>query len=369
MPPWMPSDACGEFEGDRRLTPRQIALLRKWSETDHVFGKEQDSPPSPTFVSGWRLGEPDVVLEMAEDFNIPADGPDIFQNFVIPHELSDSKLVAAIDFVPGNRRVVHHNLMFLDSRGVARKKDQKTPEYGYPSFGGPGFTPSGGLGGWSAGKTPKRLANGLGRFWAKGSDVVMQIHYHPTGKPEKDRSKVGIYFVKEPRSIAADIWTAAYSHDIPPGEKNYSISASYTMSHDVDLLGIVPHMHLLGRTVRATASLPDGTEKLLIDIPRWDFNWQDDYRFVRPLKLPVGTKIDVTAVYDNSEENPSNPSSPPQRVVWGEETQDEMLYCFLLISTANARQDLPVIYADVLTREGIGQAFGRKQKKSVPAAK
>jgi hypothetical protein len=269
--------------------------------------------------------------------------------------------VAAVDFVPGNPRIVHHSLLFLDLWKAARRLDAKTPEPGYSSFGDPGFLPSGGIGGWSLGKTPMRLPNGLGRYLKKGSDLVMQIHYHPSGKRETDRSKVGVYFADQGQQVAADIWAAAYTHNIPAGEKQYRMAAKYVLPNDVQLFGIVPHMHLVGRSIKATATFPDGSQRALIEIPRWDFNWQDDYRFARPFKLPKGTRLDVEALYDNSADNPSNPSHPPRPVTWGEETTNEMLYCFFLV-TADKPRDLIPILTDVLTRELIGRNSVPKRK-------
>ncbi len=361
MPPWMPAQTHGEFDGQRTLTSRQIEILRSWAEGDRALGDPADLPPEPQFVSGWRLGKPDMILEMPEAFEVRADGADIYQNFVIPIDIPEDKLVAAVDFVPGNPRVVHHSLLFLDAAHIARKLDAATPEPGYESFGGPGFMPTGSIGGWSLGKTPRRLPHGLGRYLKKGSDLVMQIHYHPNGDVESDRSKVGVYFVDQPKNVAADIWAASFDHDIPPGEKDYHLTASVTLSSDVEMLGIIPHMHLLGRSVRAIARLPDGSVRKLIDIPRWNFNWQDDYRFVRPLKLPQGTRLEVEARYDNSDENPLNPNDPPARVTWGEGTGDEMLYCFFFVATENPR-DLTRLVGNVMTHEAIEKSKLKRRK-------
>jgi hypothetical protein len=203
------------------------------------------------------------------------------------------------------------------------------------------------------------LAGGLGRYLQKGSDLVMQVHYHPSGKVEKDRSQVAVYFVDKPVNVAADIWAAAYHHDIPPGKADYKLSASYTLPQELQMLGVVPHMHLIGKSLKAVARLPDGTTQELIEIPRWDFNWQDDYRFTKPFRLPKGTEIKVEAVYDNSDGNPANPSSPPKRVTWGEETTNEMLYCFFLVAVDNPRENLPPLLMDMIRREAVGQATGR----------
>jgi hypothetical protein len=266
-------------------------------------------------------------------------------------------MVAAIEFHPGNKRFVHHSVLFLDSNGVARKLDEATPEPGYSNFGGPGFAPTGALGGWSVGNTPRRLPNGMGRYLKKGSDLVMQIHYHPTGKEEVDQSEVGLYFIKkpvaetlkEPAKLVGSIWMANYEMDIPAGESSYSRTTSYTLPKDVIIVGVVPHMHLLGKSMRVTATLPgkangDTVEKTLIDIRNWNYNWQDEYYYERPFKLPAGTRLTVDAVFDNSADNPMNPSSPPKRVTWGEETDDEMLYCFFLLSAENTEDLIHVIY-------------------------
>jgi hypothetical protein len=190
----------------------------------------------------------------------------------------------------------------------------------------------------------------------------MQVHYHPTGKPETDRSKVAVYFVDRPRNGVAAIWVASHAHDIPAGKKDYRVSASYTLPRDLLLLGVVPHMHLLGRSLRATATLPDGKERPLLEIRRWDFNWQDDYRFARPIRLPRGTRLRVEASYDNSADNPCNPSSPPRRVTWGEGTRDEMLYCFFLVAAANPKE-LTALVQGLLARELVGQLRARARKR------
>ena len=191
-----------------------------------------------------------------------AVGADLLQNFVIPIEIAEDKLVAAIEFHPGNKRVVHHAVLFLDDKGQARKLDAATPEPGYGNFGGPGFLPSGALGGWSVGNTARRLPNEMGRYLKKGSDLVVQVHYHPTGKVEVDQSEIGIYFVKkpvaeslqQPAKLVGSIWVANYEMDIPAGEKNYCRSTSYVLPRDVIMVGVVPHMHLhlLGKTMKVS---------------------------------------------------------------------------------------------------------------------
>jgi len=353
MPPWMPAAGHEPFVGERRLTDRELDLLADWERAGRPRGNEADLPSPPRFASGWHLGEPDLVVRMAEPFTVPAAGRDILRNFVIPLDIAEDKLVSAIEFRPGNARVVHHAVLFLDANGFARRLDAATPEPGYENFGGPGFLPSGALGGWSVGNTPRHLPGGMGRHLKKGSDLVVQMHYHPTGRPETDRSEIGIFFVNkpiaesiaEPARLVGSIWAASYQIDMAAGDAAYAGQASYVLPREVIMVGVVPHMHLLGKSMRATATLPDGTVRTLIDVPDWNYSWQDEYLFERPFPLPAGTRLDVAAVWDNSASNPSNPSSPPRRVTWGDGTTDEMMYCFFLIS-ARRTEDLVHVILD-----------------------
>ena len=352
MPPWIPSPGHDKFVAERWMTDRELEILKTWAGAGQAKGDDADLPPAPKFAEGWRLGQPDQIVKMAEPFTVPADGPDLLQNFVIPINVAEDKLVAAIEFHPSNKRVAHHAVLFLDDSGTARKLDKATPETGYGKFGGPGFLPSGALGGWSVGNTPRPLPNGMGRYLKKGSDLVVQLHYHPTGKLETDQSEIGLYFVKkpvaeslkEPAKLVGSIWMANYEMDIAAGKKDYRRATSYTLPKDVVMVGVVPHMHLLGKSMKVTATLPDKTVKTLIDIKNWNYNWQDEYYYERPFTLVAGTRLDVEAVFDNSDGNPSNPSSPPKRVTWGDGTKDEMLFCFFLLSSEKTEDLIHVIF-------------------------
>ncbi|MEO8350682.1 MAG: alkyl hydroperoxide reductase [Chthoniobacteraceae bacterium] len=352
MPPWMPSGDHEPFVGERWLSEREITLLRDWAAAGAPEGNPADLPPAPQFADGWRLGRPDLIVKMAEPFTVQAEGADILQNFVIPIPTTGDKLVAAIEFHPGNARVAHHAVLFLDDKGAGRKLDAATPEPGYENFGGPGFLPSGALGGWSVGNTARRLPGGMGRYLKKGSDLVVQMHYHPTGKLETDQSEIGIYFVdkpvaeslKEPAKLVGSIWLANYEMDIPAGVADYRRASSYTLPRDIIIVGVVPHMHLLGKTMTVTATRPDGTQQTLIEVPQWNYNWQDEYYYERPFKLPAGTRLDVGARFDNSDGNPGNPSRPPKRVTWGDGTLNEMLYCFFLITAEKTEDTIHTVF-------------------------
>lgn len=341
MPPWKAEPGFGEFYDERRLNDDEIALLDRWAEAGAPQGDPDELPPAPKFVEGWQLGEPDLVLEMAEPFAVPADGPDVYQCFVIPIPITENRTVAGVEFRPGNRSVVHHAIMYLDANGAARRRDEQDPGPGYRSFGGPGVLPTGGLGGWAPGAQPHLLPDGVGKFLRQGSDLVLQIHYHPDGKPETDRSAVGIYFTKRPATtLVGGLAVMNRRIDIPAGEREHRVIAeSERLPVDVNVLGIGPHMHLLGRQMKAFAETPDGRSVPLVWIKDWDFNWQGAYGFRRPVRLPKGSVIRVEAVYDNSADNPHNPNSPPQPVRWGEQTTDEM--CLLSVQvTTDSTADL-----------------------------
>jgi hypothetical protein len=287
-------------------------------------------------------------VKMDEPFEVPADGRDVFRNFVIPIDIEEDQLVSVAEFRPGNRRVVHHAIFYLDNTRVARKKDAADPGPGYASFGGPGFLPSGSIGGWAPGGTPQRLRDGMGRQLRKGSDLVLQIHYHPSGKVESDQSTVGIHFVKGgSRKIVVPITILDRGLYIPAGAERHTIAGAYTFPSDVTMVGVIPHMHLLGKESRVTATLPDGTQEPLIWIRDWNFNWQDQYHLAQPRRYPKGTRVDVEAVYYNSDNNPLNPNSPPKEVTWGEQTTDEMFVCFFLVSTDDPGDLLPLMIDNI----------------------
>lgn len=334
MPPWKPEPGYGEFQDTHRLTDTEIATIQAWAKAGTPEGDPADRPAPPKFAEGWQLGEPDLVVEMPEPFSVPAGGPDIYQCFVLPLNLTEDREVTAVEFRPGNRKVVHHAIFYLDSFGNARGKDAGDPDPGYKCFGGPGVLPTGGLGGWAPGVRPRFLPEGVARPLPKGSDLIIQSHYHPTGKPESDRSTLGIHFSKA-HAAKTVISLPLVKRDlhIPAGEKRHSERVSFTMPIDLQAIGIIPHMHLLGREMKVTATLPDGGSRPLIWIRDWDFNWQGHYTYARPVELPKGSRIDLEAIYDNSSGNPRNPHDPPREVKWGEQTTDEMAIAFIQFQT------------------------------------
>ncbi|HYV46461.1 MAG TPA: hypothetical protein VFA20_16465 [Myxococcaceae bacterium] len=336
MPPWKPVPGWGEFRDVRRLSDAEIAVLQAWNEAGAPRGDPSKAPPPPQFPSGWQLGKPDLVMKMAEPFQVHASGEDIVRAFVIPLPLPDDRDVVGVEFRPGNRQVTHHALMYVDTSGEARKRDQADPGPGYKSGGGPGFRPAGSLGGWVPGSTPRFLPEGVSARVPKGADLVVQVHYHPDGKPEVDQSEIGLFFAQSPqpkRLMALPMVSPKL--EIPAGEAHYATAASFTTPVELELIGAAPHMHFLGKTMKLWATKPDGSEEKLVAIDDWDFNWQGSYLYQRPVRLPKGTVIHLEATYDNSSDNPNQPSDPPRPVTWGEQTTDEMCLAYLSFATTN----------------------------------
>lgn len=327
MPPWHPEPGHGEFRDSRRLSDAQIALFAKWVKTGMPEGDPKKTPALPKFPEGWQLGEPDLVVTMDRPFEVPAEGPDIYQNFVIPLNLAEDKWVTAVEFRATAPVVLHHVLYFLDDSGRGRAKLKKD---GQPGFPGMGFRPTGSLGGWAVGATPSKLPEGLALPVKKGSDLVLQTHFHLSGKAEKETITVGLYFADKPPTrtlvnIALPPVFGLFSNvDIPPGKAGFKVTDSFTLPVDVDVVGVGAHAHYLGKTMKADATLPDGTQKKLFAINDWDFNWQGQYLYKEFVRLPKGTVIRGEVTWDNSAANPRNPSDPPVRVRWGEGSTDEM---------------------------------------------
>ncbi len=346
MPPWHASTVeGGPFKDPRILSEKEIATIAGWVEAGCPEGDAKDAPPPRDFGSDWALGEPDLVIKMPEPYTLAATGRDELRIFVIPTGLTEGRWIRAVDFRPGNPKVVHHVIAAFDTGGRAKAFDEADPGPGYQSFGGFGssksglpFFPSGGIGGWAPGKAPKALPDGVGRWLPAGSDLLLQVHYHRSGKVETDSTSIALYFAKGPidKQLRGGLVSpprprilARPELHIPAGDANYEVKGTLTLPDDVHMTAVVPHMHWLGKDFRLVATLPDGAKRTLIQVDRWDFNWQDTYDFAEPIALPKGTKIDMLAHFDNSDKNPNNPSHPPRDVRWGEQTEDEMALGFL----------------------------------------
>jgi hypothetical protein len=334
MPPWHATSELGSFVGERRLTSEQIKVFADWVAQGMPRGDAKKMPSLPQFSNGWQLGEPDLVIELPEGFEVPATGPDVYRNFALPTGLTEDKWVRAVEFRPTARQAVHHALFAYVSGGSMRNLEGRD---GQPGFGGAmaiGWTPgqqgSGSLGGWAVGGSPLEFPEGIANRLPKGSDFVLQVHFHLTGKAEIEKPKIGIYFAKAPPTkIAASLdlpplFGFGAGLDIPAGKNGYVITDSFTLPGDVAVFMAYAHAHYLGRDMQIMATLPDGSAKSLFAVPQWDFNWQEVYLFREPVRLPAGTRIDARIMYDNSAANPRNPHSPPAEVKWGMESTDEM---------------------------------------------
>ena len=327
MPPWHANSEVTKFLDVRQLDEEQIALIDRWVEAGKPEGNSADAPPLPEYTPGWQLGEPDLIVTMAEAYDVPAEGPDIYRNFVLPLDLPEDKWVKAIELRPSARSVVHHSLYFLDGSGKAREMDGKD---GKPGFSGMSLQKNGSLGGYVPGVSPRKLPGDLARPLPKGSDLILSTHFHPSGKAQSEKTTVGIFLAdKAPSRKLEELqvppgFGRSAGIDIPPGEANYKIEDSYKLPVDVEAVCVTGHAHYICSTMNMTATLPDGSEQVLLDIPDWDLDWQDTYFFAEPVVLPAGTVVKSVITYDNSAENPDNPFNPPKRIKWGRESTDEM---------------------------------------------
>jgi len=342
MPPWHASTTVGgPFRDARVLSDADIATLANWAEAGAPEGERPADEPAVEPDGDWPLGTPDLVLKPTEAFELSAAGRDEFRVFVLPTGLAEGKWIRAIDFRPGNAKVVHHILAAFDASGQARALDEADPKPGYSSFAGFGILPGGGLSGWAPGKAPRNLPDGVGRYLPARTDLLLQIHYHKSGKPELDATSIGLYFadkpidkllrggvVAPPRARGSFRPTLA----IKAGDPNYEVRGSWTAPYQAHLTAVIPHMHWRGKDFRLDATRPDGSTVPLLVVDRWDFNWQDTYEFASAVAIPAGTRVDMLAHFDNSADNPANPTVPPVDVRWGEQTNDEMCLGFLQLT-------------------------------------
>lgn len=366
MPPWKAEPASYAYRDERRLSEEQIALIESWLAQGMPEGNPVEKPEPPKFASGWRLGEPDLVIEMPRAYHVPADGPDIYRNIAVPMGLTEDKWITAIDMRPSARAVVHHVLYFADGNGRIHEKEQSGTEPGFSGMRAGGASIA--LGGWAVGAQPHFFPDGLALKVPRGADLVVQYHFHPTGKPEAEKSQIGFYFAKKApdRTLTRIQMPPHYSLfsglDIPAGEKDFVIHDSYTLPVAVDGVGVGAHAHYLATKLQMSATLPGGEVKTLLLIKDWDFAWQDRYFFKELVPLPAGTRLDVDIHWDNSADNPHNPSIPPVPVTWGEESKDEM-GSISLIAVAHDEADHVRLQRDVAQR---ARALARERMQADP---
>ena len=337
MPPWKPEPGYGgPFIGDRRLSDAQIDLIARWVDAGAPAGDPAHLPPLPEGLGGWRLGEPDLVIEMPEPFVLPADGDDVFRKFAIPIPIAETRFVEGLEFQPAvwgagstwasNPRVIHHANMRLDPTPASRTLDARDPAPGFDDVTPfDAQFPLGHLLGWTPGQDRPLVAEGMAWRLNAGTDMLLELHLMPSGQPEVVQSRIGFYFTDEPPTkIPFTIRLGKQDLDIPPGATDYRSRDAYVLPVDVTVYGIHPHAHYLAQEVRALATLPDGTRRRLLYIRDWDASWQDYYFYAEPFLLPRGTELTMEFRFDNSAGNRRNPHFPPRRVTWGPRSSNTM---------------------------------------------
>ena len=348
MPPWLPEPGDVDFAYDRSLTSEQLGLLGQWLAEGAAEGHSEDVPALPKWPDEWQLGKPDLILSLPSAYTLAAEGRDVYRNFVVPIPGMDNRFVRAVEFHPGNHKVVHHAFIEIDAK---RESRYLTGDSQPPGFDGMELPPSvkmpmGQTLGWQPGKPPLQSPEGLAWVLQPRSDLVLQLHLHPTGKPESVLPSVGLYFTdRPPTNTPFLLKLARYDIDIAPGRKDYQIENSYVLPVDVELMRINPHAHYLGKQLEGWAVLPDGTRKSLLMIKNWDFNWQGDYLYKQPVSLPKGTTLFMRFGFDNSAENIRNPNQPPKRVQFGLQTTDEMGELWFQLLPRNS-SDLAILSKD-----------------------
>src|SRR5688572_8968070 len=347
MPPWLPEPGHGEFAGERRLRDDQIALIAKWVESGAPEGNPADAPKPPVFSGGWQLGTPDLVLTLPEPYVLQPGGRDVFRNFVIPVPIDAPRYVRAVEFRADRPQVLHHADLATDVGRVSRQLDRAEP--------GPGFATMDGaqvqnVYGWSPGKVPVMEAADNAWTLNPGTDFVLLLHMIAGATSETVQPSIGLFFSDAPPTrTPISVKLEAHGIAIPAGESNYVVEDSYVLPVDVDAVSIYPHAHYLGKEMRGTATLPDGSQKDLLWIRRWDFRWQDRYRYRSPVFLPRGTRLSMRFTYDNSAANPNNRNNPPQRVRSGPRSNDEMGQLWIEVVPRRA-EDATILNADFVRR-------------------
>jgi hypothetical protein len=316
MPPWSADPRHGSWANDPRLSEQEIATIVEWVNAGAPKGDDKDLPSAPKFTDGWTIGTPDAVVEMQEEYTVPADGTVPYLYFSMPTGFTEDKWIQAMEIRPGNRSVVHHVIAYAQDANV---KDANP--------GGEGELRRGRthLGGITPNKTGVVYGPGTARLIKKGSNIVFQMHYTTNGQVSKDRTKIGFVFAKEPGKKALVTGNAINARFvIPAGDPNYEVKASRTFDEDVLITSFMPHMHVRGKAFTYTAVYPDGRSEILLNVPKYDFNWQHTYIPKKPIALPKGTKLDCVAYFDNSPKNKYNPD-PTKPVRWGDQTWEEMM--------------------------------------------
>ena len=311
MPPWHASPDYGHFSNARRLSQEEINLLQEWAIAGTPEGSPADLPAPSAYTEGWQLPrQPDQVVWMSEkSYAIPAEGTVKYQYFTVDAGLTEDKWISAAEIIPGNRSVVHHVIVFMTASGKLFEEEQQMVLAYVP------------------GMRVAPFGKGMAKRIPKGSKLIFQMHYTPNGIASEDRTRIGLVFA-DPAEITHEVRTAVASNRrfrIEPQKDNQSFeSRSVNIPVEMQLISLSPHMHLRGKSFRYELTLPDGTKETLLDVPRYDFNWQTSYLLSEPRTIPQGSKLKAYATFDNSPNNLANPD-PSMTVTWGDQSWDEML--------------------------------------------
>ncbi len=336
MPPWLPEPGHGEFAEERRLTDAQIRLIAQWVAAGAPAGSAAHAPAPPKFSSEWQRGQPDLILRVGKPYQLYAEGPEVFWNFILPVPITTTRWVKAMEVRPGNPRVFHHANVIVD-RQASMRKHEISPGAG---FGGMDLTiedntfdPDGHFLSWKPGSEPIVEPDGMAWRAEPGMDLVLNVHLRPTGKVETVSPEIGLYFTGAPQTKFPMLIQLEHDGalDIPPGDPDYLVSDDFKIPIDVNVLAVYPHAHYLGKLMEGYATLPDGTKKWIVRIPNWDLSWQGVFRLKEPLLLPAGTVVSMRYHYDNSTGNPRNPNNPPKEVRAGNQAVDEMSHLWLQV--------------------------------------
>ncbi len=338
MPPWLPEDGLEELRDRRGLSAQEIGLLAQWVDEGARQGEAADLPAPPKWAEGWQLGDPDLVVTMPEAYTAPADGKDVYRNFIIPLPTTKDRFVKAFEFRPSSK-AVHHAFIRLDRSLESRELANEST----PGFDGMTVPPTaelvaGHFLSWQPGRGATQSPDGLPWTLPGGADIVLLMHMQPTGKAESVRASIGFYFTDVPATnTPVKIGLRSFNIDIPPNSANYVVEQSATLPADADLLAVLPHAHYVAKKIEAIAILPDQTRKSLLRIPNWDFNWQSEFRFATPVHLPKGSTLAMRYVYDNSTNNLRNPFQIPVPIKYGLQTTQEMAELYFQLLARNSR--------------------------------
>jgi tetratricopeptide (TPR) repeat protein/mono/diheme cytochrome c family protein len=361
MPPWLPEQGELRFADELRLSTDEIARIQAWVDQGALEGDAADLPAKPKFAAGWQLGQPDVIVRATKPYVLPASGSDNYWNFVFRAPVDRMRWLKAIEIRPGDKRLVHHANVLIDRQQNGRRQEID-PGAG---FGGMELTiesevfdPDSHFLFWKPGSIPYVEPDGMALRLDKDTDLVLNTHLQPSGKPETIQPTLGLYFTDKPATLHPILLQLENDRmlDIPAGDKRFVVTDEFTLPVDVDVLAIYPHAHYLGKDLRATAKFLDGRAETLIHVPDWNLNWQAVYRYAQPVRLPKGTTISMNFVYDNSEDNVRNPNDPPRRVVGGNRAVDEMAHLWLQVlpeQSAQEKNDPRIVIVEAMAQHNL----------------